>query len=87
MDANICKLKDLAYNRHSIEFHFCSRLDRHSFRAAEVASTNPIRAWEMTSELMFLTGIKSQRLGTSSFSGYVPLGPGESSGNVYGASP
>ena len=57
MDDNICKLKDLAYNRHSIEFYLCGRLDIHSFRAAEVASTNPIRAWEMTFELMFLMGI------------------------------
>ena len=41
MDKNICKLKDSTYDRHSIEIHLCGRLDRHSFRAADVASTHP----------------------------------------------
>jgi len=54
--------------RHSMKFHLCGRLDRHSFRASDVASTSPKYELEKVAfELMFLIGIKSQRFGTSSF--------------------
>ena len=67
MDENICKLQDLIRDRHSKKFYLCGRLDRHSFRAADVASTSPkYELRKMAFSSMFLKCKKSQRFGASS---------------------
>jgi len=52
-----------------IEFHLCGRMDRHSFRAANVASTSPrFELGKVAFSSMVLKRKKSQRFGASSFS-------------------
>ena len=59
---------DLIFARHSNKFHFCGRLGRHSFRAADVASTSPkYELGKVAFGSMFLKREKSQHFGASSF--------------------